>query len=96
MPLERGPDQLDLLIGEMLDADELLARFVDGAEELVELGLHRRPVAVLAVLDQEHHQEGDDRRPGVDHQLPRVGIMEHRPGHGPHRDVATAMTKVIG
>jgi hypothetical protein len=51
------------LVGQMLDADELLARRVDRAEHLVELGLHRGGVAILAVLDQEDHQEGDDRRP---------------------------------
>src|SRR5438067_1675476 len=72
----------------MLDADELLARLVDCAQELVELGLHRRTVAVLAVLDQEYHQEGDDRRSGVDDQLPRIGIMEDGPGRRPDEDHA--------
>src|SRR5207248_3274024 len=50
------------------------------------LGLHRRRVAILAVLDQEHHQEGDDGRSGVDDQLPGVRIAEDRPGCGPDDD----------
>src|SRR6185503_16207433 len=70
----------------MLDPDELLARLVDGAEEFVELGLHRRAIAVLAVLDQEHHQEGDDGRAGVDNQLRGIREFEDRPGHRPDDD----------
>ena len=37
--LESAADELDLVVGKMLDADELLARLVDRAEELVELCL---------------------------------------------------------
>ena len=74
------------LVAQMLDPDELLARFVDGAEELVELGLHRRGIAILAVLDQEHHQEGDDGRAGIDDQLPGVGIMKQGTGGSPDQD----------
>ena len=62
MALERRAHKLDLAVGQMLDADEWLARLVDRAQQLVELGLHRRAVAVLAVLDQEHQQEGHDGR----------------------------------
>ena len=32
LALERGADELDLLVGQMLDADELLARLVDRAQ----------------------------------------------------------------
>ncbi|MNP10637.1 hypothetical protein D3C76_1027930 [compost metagenome] len=43
-------------------------------------------VAVLGVLDQEHHQEGDDGGRGVDHQLPGVVEVEQRPGNRPSQD----------
>ena len=46
----------------------------------------RRAVAVLGVLDQEHHQEGDDRRAGVDDELPGVGEAEDRPADRPDDD----------
>src|SRR3954468_17150563 len=72
----------------MLDADELLARLVDRSQQLVELGLHCCGVAVLAVLNQEDHQESDNGGAGVDHQLPSVGIMEERAGCGPNDDHA--------
>ena len=52
----------------------------------VQLELNRRGVAVLSVLDQEHHEERDDRRPGVDDQLPSVGIAEGRPTGGPQKN----------
>ena len=58
-------------------------------DQLVQLGLHRRTVAVLGVLDQEHHQEGDDGRAGVDHQLPGLAELEDRPA-------STAQTSTIG
>src|SRR5947209_11510560 len=75
MPLERGADEFDLLVRQMFNPDELFACLVDGAQQFVELCLHRRAVAVLAVLDQEHHEERHDRRSGVDHQLPGVGVV---------------------
>jgi len=48
--------------------------------------VHRLRVAVLSVLNQKHHQEGNDRGSGVDDQLPGVGEMKRRPGDGPDRD----------
>ena len=60
------------------------------ADQLVELELDRLGVAVLRVLDQEHHQERDDRRAGVDDQLPGVAEAEERPGDEPSRTTAAA------
>src|SRR3569833_4674659 len=61
----------------MLDSDEGIVRLAD-ADQLVELDLDRGTVAVLRVLDEKDHQEGHDRRAGVDHQLPGIGIMKYR------------------
>src|ERR671914_228934 len=47
-------DPVELLVGEVLERDELRARRVDAADPLVELELDRARVAVLAVLEQEH------------------------------------------
>src|SRR5438105_145909 len=55
-----------------LGADELISRVGDRADELIELQLRRLRIAVLGVLNEEHHEEGDDRRTRVDHELPRV------------------------
>ena len=68
---------------------KVIMRLAD-PDQLVELRLHCRAVAVLRVLDQEHHQEGDDGGAGVDDQLPGIGEAEDRAGRRPdHHDRAT-------
>jgi hypothetical protein len=71
-------------------------RAFDGAYDLVELDLERRSVAVLRVLDDEDHQEGDDRRRRVDHQLAR----RLKPKSGPQTShsamSATAPANAVG
>lgn len=71
----------------MLYTHERVVRGAD-ADELVELDLDGRAVAVLRVLDQKDHQERDDRRSGVDHQLPRVAVFKNRASDGPDDDDA--------
>lgn len=58
------------------------------ADDLVQLGLHGRRIAVLRVLDEEHHQERYDGSAGVDDKLPSV-----RPGE--KRTVTPQMTTTI-
>jgi len=53
-------------------------RFLGGADELVELDLQGARFTVLRVLNDEHHEEGDDRRSGVDGELPVIGESEER------------------
>src|SRR5690606_34097522 len=61
------------------------------ADQFVKLGLDRRPVAILRILDQEHHQEGDDGCARVDDELPSVGEAENRSADPPdHHDQDTA------
>jgi hypothetical protein len=70
----------------MLDADELVPRAFDRADDFIELRLHGGGVAILGVLDHEHHQEGHDRRRGVHHQLPGVRKGEQWAGKCPNHD----------
>ena len=64
--------------------------------------LQRKCVAVLGVLNEEDHQEGDDGGAGVDDQLPGIAVTEDRPAHGPadddqHRaDERPGMTRSAG
>jgi len=55
---------------EGFDVDEAVARALDRGDELVELEVHGERVLVLRALDEEHHEEGHDRRPRVDDELP--------------------------
>src|SRR5438132_1248954 len=74
-PLALVADFLDLGFGQVLDAYEMVMGTAH-PDQFVELRLNRRAIAVLGVLDEEHHQEGDDGRAGVDHQLPGVRETE--------------------
>ena len=70
-PLALVADFLKLVIGEMFDPDKGIMRRAD-ANEFVQLDLNGGAIAVLRILDQEHHQEGDDGRARVDDELPGV------------------------
>jgi hypothetical protein len=45
-----GADPVQFHFGQMLDTDELVARMADRADQLVELGLDRRSIAILRIL----------------------------------------------
>src|SRR5215475_5361632 len=66
----------------MLDADEHVLHLTH-PDKFVELDLDRGVVAILRILNQEDHQEGDNRRPRIDDELPGIGISKHRPRHRP-------------
>src|SRR5688572_28301478 len=76
--LELPLQALKLLVREVLHVDELVARLGDRADQLVELELNHARVAVLSALNEKEHQERDDRRARVDHELPRVGELKQR------------------
>ena len=84
---------IELVVGHFLEVDHRGARAFDAAQQFVELELDRNGVAVLRVLDQEHHQERDDRRGRVHHQLPGVRVVEYRPGDGPDETTTTDSRK---
>src|SRR4051812_39778982 len=77
---------LELLVTEFLEIHEVRPRALHAPEELVELEVDRLGVAVLGVLNQKDHEEGDDRRARVDHELPGVRKMKQGPGHEPEQD----------
>src|SRR5262249_11544499 len=55
-------------------------------DEFVELQVKCLGIAALRALYQEDHQKRDDRRAGIDHQLPSVRPAEERAGAGPKYD----------
>ena len=72
--------------GARLDIDERVTGALECRHQLVQFQVDGPRVLVLRPLDEEHHQERDDRGAGVDHQLPGVTELEQRPGDRPHRD----------
>src|SRR6185369_7027633 len=60
------------LVLHLLQVQQRVVRALGRANELIELHLDGFGIPVLRVLDQEHHEKRDDRRTGVDDQLPGV------------------------
>src|SRR4051794_24178117 len=54
----------------LLCAHHLVVGLSDCTEEFVEFEMHGHCITVLAVLNQEDHQERDDGGAGVDDELP--------------------------
>jgi len=48
--------------------------------------MNRFRIAVLRILDQEHHEEGDNGGAGVNDQLPRIRVMKGGAGYAPDDD----------
>ena len=76
----------ELLLRHVFRCCELVVGAFDGDDQVGELDLQCQRVAVLAVLKQKHHQERDNRRAGVDDELPCVAETEDRTGGEPHND----------
>jgi hypothetical protein len=64
-----------------LQLQESIMRTVNGTDDLIQLDLERLGIAILCILNQEHHQERDDRGPGVDNELPGVTEVEEGAGY---------------
>src|SRR3954451_5358013 len=64
-------------IGDVLQVHRLVAR-AGREDQLVELELDGPRLPVLGVLNEKHDQERDDRRAGVDHELPGVRESDRR------------------
>ena len=84
---------LDLTFVPTIQADEAVLRLIYSSYEFVKLGVQSFALSVLCILNQEYHQKGDDRSSSVDHQLPRVGVMEERSSRGPNDNEKTADNK---
>ena len=78
-------ERVQLLLGQVLGVQQPVAGALLGRHQLVELEVHRERVLVLRPLDEEDHQERDDRGAGVDDELPGVRVAEERARRGPTR-----------
>ena len=76
-------DLVQFFFVHFLEIDKFVSRALRGADQLIEFDLQRFRIAVLRILDEEHHQERDDRRAGIDNELPRVTESENRSGNRP-------------
>lgn len=74
-----------LFVGQVLEAHIVLASALGSTQQFVELELDGFAIAVLGVLNEKYHQEGDDSRPGVDDKLPGVTKLKHRARGRPYQ-----------
>src|SRR5215207_1015822 len=74
------------LLGIVFRFDHGIVCFFDRANELVDLEMERFGITILGVLNQKHHQEGNDGGGGIDDQLPGLRETEERPGDCPSQD----------
>jgi hypothetical protein len=86
----------DLVLFQLFQVQQRVVRSFGHANQLIELGLNRSRIAILRVLNQEHHQKRDDRRPSIDHQLPRIIKRKHRPRRCPDNDYQCRQGKCLG
>ena len=77
---------VQFVIGKFFQVDQFVSGGTQGPNQFIELEMDGLRVAILGVLDQENHQEGDDGRPGIDDELPRVRVMKCRTRHRPDDD----------
>ena len=84
--VELSTERSELFLRALLELDEAGARALHGAQQLIELQIDGFAIAVLGVLDDEDHEERDDRRSGVDDELPRVGVAVAGPERRPRDD----------
>ncbi|MNO89712.1 hypothetical protein D3C76_812040 [compost metagenome] len=82
MPAQR----LQLLEVQRLKPEHGLLRLLGHPQQFVDFQMQDVGVAVLRVLDQEHHQERDDGGRGIDDQLPCIVEMKNRSAQPPQEN----------
>jgi hypothetical protein len=72
----------------VFDVDQPVACAFQDCDDFDQLQLDRQRILVLRALNQEHHEERDDGRARVDHELPRIREAVEGPEQGPEDDDA--------
>ncbi len=63
-----APSELvQVVLLQLFEVQQRVVRAPRGADQFIDLDLQGFGIAVLRVLDQEHHEKGDDGGAGVDH-----------------------------
>jgi len=94
--LELFFELFQILVRKLFKIDQFISRAFDGTNDLIKFQMNGFGIAVLGVLNQEHHEEGNDRGGGVDDELPRVGEMKSRASEAPHGDDEDGSSKSPG
>ena len=85
-PGEFLPNELKVVVRHVIEFDQSSPCTFDTTQQFVELQSDNSCLSVLGVLDEEDHQESNDRCSGVDEKLPGVGVVEVGSRQRPHDD----------
>ena len=77
---------LQLFVRKVFKIDKFISRTFESADDLIQFQMDRFGIAVLGVLDQEHHEKGDDRCGSINNELPCIREMKGGTGQDPHED----------
>src|SRR3954451_20176406 len=78
--------RVQLFVREVFERGKPILRPLHRENELGELDLYGEDIAVLRVLNREHHQKRHNGRAGIDDQLPRIAVIEIGPHRAPDQD----------
>src|SRR6266496_1591531 len=81
-----GSQRIKILLREFFDIKQSVMGPLHASDQFIQFQLNRRAVPILGILNEEHHEKGDNGCPRVDDELPRIAKTEHRPCHGPCND----------
>ena len=77
-------DLVQFLLVHFLKIEHYVSGSARRTNDLIQFYLQRFRVSVLCILNKKNHQEGYDRRPRVNHELPRITEPEQRTGDRPY------------
>src|SRR5580693_1058333 len=79
-----GPGEfVELDLRQILYINHFVFCFVYRVDQFVQFQMYGPGIAILRILNQEHHQECNDRGTGINDQLPGIGVMEDRTCESP-------------
>lgn len=79
-------DEIQLLVTKLFDVHHLVSCLVDRVNEFIQFEVDRTRVSILGVLNDEHHEERDDRRSSIYDKLPGIRVVEERSRDRPNSD----------
>jgi len=71
---------------QLFDIKQRGVRAASCADQFIQFQLHRFTVSVLSILNDEHHQERNNRRRCINEKLPRIAEVEKRTRYEPYND----------
>src|SRR5260221_8214970 len=80
-----------LLVRKIFEIDHIVSSTFNTANQLIQFQMDSLGITVLRILDQKHHQERDDCRSSVNHELPGIRKLKNRPGNGPQDRKSTRL-----